>query len=173
MDAAPPPTSPPAPNTTREAAPEPLGVARPAAQDLIAAPPPEEPFLEGPPDGKPRRPLRRSWASRWRVLQRLPMSLMLASLLAGLGIVQLTFQLGNMLYRTVTWTQETNATRSRLLELERDVTILKDAERSASDPLYLEQLARCQGFVGAKETVVVATSAPDTFGENCAARRLP
>ncbi|ANE44692.1 cell division protein FtsB [Deinococcus puniceus] len=98
---------------------------------------------------------------------------MLTSLLAGLGIVQLSFQLGLMTYRSITWTQETRAAQTRVQGLERDVQVLQDAERAANDPVYLEQLARCQGFVGAKETVVVSPTAPSTPSENCNARRLP
>ncbi|UQN07338.1 cell division protein FtsB [Deinococcus sp. QL22] len=159
MDAAPPPT-PPSP------APEQLG------------PEPFVPTLKGGSTAQdtastPTPPRRRTLAARWRSVQRLPVTLMLASLLAGLGIVQLSFQLGLIAYRTTTWTQETNATQSRVQGLERDVRVLQDAERAASDPVYLEQLARCQGFVGAKETVVVSPAAPSTPSENCTARRLP
>ncbi|THF70162.1 cell division protein FtsB [Deinococcus sp. Arct2-2] len=124
-------------------------------------------------DTIPVPPRRRTLASRWRSVQRLPVTLMLASLLAGLGIVQLSFQLGLIAYRTTTWTQETNATQSRVRGLESDVKVLQDAARSASDPSYLEQLARCQGFVGAKETVVVSPTAAGTYSDNCTARRLP
>ncbi|MDB5044275.1 MAG: cell division protein FtsB [Deinococcus sp.] len=163
MDPAPPPTPlPPAPKP----APEPV-VPEPsewtAQDDETTAPAPESPRLP---------PRRRTLAARWRALQRLPVTLMLASLLAGLGIVQLSFQLGLIVYRTTTWSQETRDTETRVRGLEQDVKVLQDAERSASDPIYLEQLARCQGFVGATETVVVATTAPAT-SENCDVRRLP
>lgn len=160
-------------------------------QDMDAAPPPSppapeqvgpEPFVPTLPDddstpqdtsSTPAAPRRRTLAARWHALHRLPITLMVASLLAGLGIVQLSFQLGLIAYRTTTWTQETNATQSRVRGLEQDVRVLQDAERSASDPVYLEQLARCQGFVGATETVVVSPSAPSTPSDNCAVRRLP
>ncbi|WP_235183285.1 cell division protein FtsB [Deinococcus phoenicis] len=121
----------------------------------------------------PPSPPRRDLRAAWRQVQRLPVTLMLASLLAGLGIVQLTFQLGNLAYRSVTWTRETHATQVRIQGLERDVRVLQEAERGANDPAYLEVLARCQGFVGENEDVVVATGAPETPGENCAALRLP
>lgn len=123
-----------------------------------------------PPDlPPPRRDLR----ATWRQVQRLPLTLMLASLLAGLGIVQLTFQLGNLAYRTALWTRDTHAAEARIQALERDVRVLQEAERGASDPAYLEILARCQGFVGEGEQIVVAPNAPETPGENCAVRRLP
>ncbi|MFB9990726.1 cell division protein FtsB [Deinococcus oregonensis] len=169
MDAAPPPTpSPPAPRTVTE----PVTEQDVAEQVAASALPDEESTLQDS-GTAPRPPRRRTLASRWRAAQRLPVTLMLASLLAGLGIVQLSFQLGLMAYRSVTWTQETRATQSRVQGLEQDVKVLQDAERSASDPSYLEQLARCQGFVGAAETVVVSSTAPGTPSDNCVARRLP
>lgn len=110
---------------------------------------------------------------RWRVLSRLPIIMMLASLLLGLGIVQLTFQIGNSIYRSATWQNETRETKARVAGLQKDVKILQDAESSASDPAYLEQLARCQGFVGRNEAVIVSPNAPTNPGESCAPVRLP
>ncbi|BDP40687.1 hypothetical protein DAETH_06560 [Deinococcus aetherius] len=128
------------------------------------------------PDPPPSHP-DRGLLSRWRQVRRLPFTLMLASLLAGLGIVQLTFQIGNLGYRSVTWLRETRATQERVAALERDVRVLQEAVAAADDPTYLEQLARCQGFVGAQEDVIVAVGAPETpgetTGENCVVRRLP
>lgn len=151
--------APPKPEET--ASPEPLGA-------VGVAPPAEEERQDAP--SSPRGTLQ----GRWRVLSRMPIIMMLASLLLGLGIVQLTFQLGNSVYRSVTWQKETVATRARVKALQDDVKILEDAERWASDPTYLEQLARCQGYVGRNETVVVATSAStDPGGESCTPVRLP
>ncbi|WP_235610305.1 cell division protein FtsB [Deinococcus aerius] len=126
-----------------------------------------------PPDPPPSPP--RGLGARWRQVQRLPLTLILTSLLAGLGIVQLSFQLGNLAYRTATWTRETRQTQARIRGLERDLRLLRDAERAAQDPAYLEVLARCQGFVGENEEVVVAPGAPETPGElqNCMTLRLP
>ena len=116
-------------------------------------------------------------AGRWHALNRrwgrLPITLMIASLLLGLGIVQLSFQIGNSIYRSVTWSQDTRATLGRVHGLESDVHILQDAQKMASDPAYLEQLARCQGFVGGKEKVVVASNAPTNPGSSCDVVRLP
>ncbi len=124
-----------------------------------------------PPD--PPSPPTRGPGARWRQVQRLPLTLMLTSLLAGLGIVQLSFQLGNLAYRTLSWARETQGTQARIRGLERDLRLLRDAERAAQDPAYLEVLARCQGFVGEQEEVVVAPGAPETPGENCVTLRLP
>lgn len=122
-----------------------------------------------PPPSGPAPGLR----ARWRQVRRLPFTLMITSLLAGLGIVQLSFQLGNLAYRTVIWTGETRAAEARIGALERDVRVLREAAAAAQDPAYLEQLARCQGFVGTEEEIIVAVGAPETPGENCAVRRLP
>lgn len=111
--------------------------------------------------------------SLWRRVGRLPLSMMLASVLAALGIVQLSFQLGNTAYRSLTWSAQTRETHARIRSLERDVKILEDAERNASNPDYLREQARCQGFVSAQEQVVVATNAPENPGENCQVVRLP
>lgn len=150
--------------------------------DAAPPPPPEDmdPTPESGPESDKKDTVvsqRGTLAGRWqalnRQLSRLPIIMMLASLLLGLSIVQLTFQIGNSVYRSVTWKQETRETLKQVKQLQRDVNILKDAERMASDPTYLEQLARCQGFVGGKEEVVVATSASSSPGENCSAVRLP
>jgi cell division protein FtsB len=131
---------------------------------------------DAPPPPVP--PAREPWLERierhLQRLQRLPLTMMVASLLAALGIVQLTFQLGNSVYRTVTWSAETRQTQARVETLERDVQILRDAVRASQDPEYLRALARCRGFVGKNERVVVASDAPDTPpGENCKALRVP
>ncbi|QLG12279.1 cell division protein FtsB [Deinococcus sp. D7000] len=101
------------------------------------------------------------------------MTMMLTSLLAGLGIVQLSFQLINTGYRSVTWTRQTQEAQGRIQGLERDVQVLQDAETNANTPGYLRELARCQGFVGQNERVVVSPDAPESPGENCRALRLP
>lgn len=121
----------------------------------------------------PPPPPSRGLGTRWRQVQRLPLTLMLACALTGLGIVQLTFQLGNLTYRTLTWQQDTRAANTRIAALERDLRVLREAERGALDPEYLEVLARCQGFVGDNEEIVVAEGAPETPGENCATLRVP
>lgn len=121
----------------------------------------------------PPPPLRRDWRARWRQVQRLPVALMLTSLLTALGIVQLTFQLGNLVYRTLTWTGETRQTQEHIRTLERDLRVLREAEQAALDPSYLEILARCQGFVGADEKVIVSPQAPETPSENCDTLRVP
>ena len=123
----------------------------------------------------PRRD--RTWQDtlrrQWRLLQRLPLSMMLASLLLFLGSVQMVYQLGNNIYRTVVWRQETAQTQARVEKLQGELRILKDAEAAAADPAYLRTLARCYGYVGQGETVVVAKGAPDSPAEICDMQRLP
>ena len=98
--------------------------------------------------------------------------MIIASLLLGLGTVQLAFQIGNSAYRTVTWRQETAEVQARVDALQRDVRTLKDAQQAASTVEYLRTLARCQGFVDPGELVVVATGA-QTSGTICDSLRLP
>ncbi|WP_229784826.1 cell division protein FtsB [Deinococcus radiotolerans] len=123
-------------------------------------------------DLPPPPPPRRDW---WRRLQRLPLSMMIASALLALGIVQLTFQLGHSLYRTSTWTRDTQATQARTRELERDIEELQDAVKYTQTPEHLQELARCLGYVGVKEKKIVALNAPtvDRPTEICKTLRVP
>ena len=129
-------------------------------------------MLRGVTDLPPPPPPRRDW---WRRLQRLPLSMILASVLLGLGIVQLTFQLGNSLYRTTTWSRDTQDTRARIQTLERDVQELQDAVQAARTPERLRELARCRGWVDTSEEVVVSRDAPapGTPTETCKTLRVP
>lgn len=113
------------------------------------------------------------WRLAWRQAQRLPLTMMIASLLTGLGIVQLSFQLVNSAYRSVTWSRETRETRDRVRTLERDVQVLREVEAHSSTPEYLQEQARCNGYVGVDEQVVVARGAPQMTGEPCKSVRLP
>lgn len=130
--------------------------------DAPAPPPPPAPSRQ---PGRSRVTLRR--------LARLPLTMMLTSLLAGLGIVQLSFQLINTGYRSLSWTRQTQEARGRVQGLERDVQVLQDAATNANTPGYLRELARCQGFVGKDERVIVSPDAPESPGENCRVLRLP
>ncbi|WP_229783976.1 cell division protein FtsB [Deinococcus sedimenti] len=123
-------------------------------------------------DLPPPPPPRRDW---WRRLQRLPLSMMLASALLALGIVQLTFQVGHSLYRTTTWTRDTEAAQARIRDLERDIEELQDAVAAAQTPEHLRELARCEGFVGVTEKKIVARSASPQDGptEICKILRVP
>ncbi|MFB0641065.1 cell division protein FtsB [Deinococcus radiodurans] len=119
------------------------------------------------------RTWRETWRLRSRQLRRLPLTMMITCLLLLLGSVQAAFQIGNNVYRSWTWTQETEQVRGRVAALQSDLHMLKDAEAAAQDPAYLQILARCQGFVRVGETVVVASGAPSTPPETCDSRRLP
>lgn len=131
---------------------------------------------EGPPPPSPA-PRQARWADRWRLAwrqaQRLPLTMMIASLLTGLGIVQLSFQVVNSAYRSVTWSRETRDTRHRVQTLQRDVQVLKAVQANSSSPEYLQEQARCNGYVGVNERVVVARGAPQMTGEPCKTIRLP
>ncbi|MDV6373117.1 cell division protein FtsB [Deinococcus arenicola] len=136
--------------------------------------------MTAPPPSTPPPPPPSRWAV-WQLhvrrlarrLMRLPLTMMLTSLLAGLGIVQLSFQLVNTAYRSSTGSQQSAEARTHIQSLERDVQVLQDAEDNAVTPGYLRELARCQGFVGVGERVVVSPEAPASPGENCSVVRLP
>lgn len=125
------------------------------------------------PPSPPGPDWRSSLRWRWRRLLRLPLSLMIATLLLSLGSVQAVYQMGNIAYRSWLWKGETAEVQTRVDRLESDVRVLKAAERAGNDPAYLETLARCQGFVRRGEKVIVATSAPAAPSEICAPVRLP
>lgn len=119
----------------------------------------------------------RSWQDtlrlRWRLVQRLPLTMMMTCLLLSLGSLQMVYQVGNNLYRTSRWTQETAQTQARVEQLQGELRHLKAAETAAADPEYLRTLARCYGYVGRGEQVIVATGAPSDPAEICDIQRLP
>ncbi|ULH14618.1 septum formation initiator family protein [Deinococcus sp. KNUC1210] len=109
----------------------------------------------------------------WSDIRRFPVSMMLACLLAGLGSVQMTFLIGNSLYRSYTWTTEHHQIDSELRSLNVDLRVLRETQARANDPEALRAQARCLGFVGKGETVVVAENAPSGINDNCDAVRMP
>ena len=109
----------------------------------------------------------------WRRFQRLPLLMILTSFLAALGMIQTSFQIGHMIYRSVIWNAENAVAQKNIRELERDIANLKAAQTSLNDSVYMSELARCQGFVGADEAVIIDPQAPKTQGDNCAAIRFP
>ncbi|WP_407569832.1 cell division protein FtsB [Deinococcus altitudinis] len=117
-----------------------------------------------------------SWPGRlptWAEVQRLPVSMMIACLLAGLGAVQLTFLIGNGLYRSYVWQAQTRTVKGEIAALNTDLRVLREAQAHADDPQELQAQARCLGFVGKGETVIVAQDAPDGASNNCDAVRMP
>ncbi|MFC4454386.1 septum formation initiator family protein [Deinococcus sonorensis] len=121
-----------------------------------------------------------TWKLPWKVpnlrglpWQQLPLTLMLASALAALGSVQMTFLIGNSLYRHYAWQAETRTVQREVAQLRQDLRVLQDTRAHGSDPDYLSAMARCLGFVGTGETVVVAQGATDGPGGNCDPVRLP
>ncbi|MGY2896100.1 cell division protein FtsB [Deinococcus sp. UYEF24] len=109
----------------------------------------------------------------WAEVQRLPVSMMIACLLAGLGAVQLTFLIGNGLYRSYVWQTQTRTVKQEIASLNTDLRVLREAQAHADDPQELQAQARCLGFVGKGETVIVAQDAPDGASNNCDAVRMP
>lgn len=113
----------------------------------------------------------------WAALSRLPMTMILASALAGLGIIQMAFLLGNGIYRYHTWRQQTVQVSRQRDELRQQVGVLQAVKSRANDAEYLTGLARCLGYVQPDETVLVASGAREQQGEvpsgNCETVRLP
>ena len=110
----------------------------------------------------------------WAEVQRLPLSLMIACLLAALGTVQMTFLIGNGLYRNHMWQQEIRSVKLDTLALNTDLRVLNEALAHADDPQEVQAQARCLGFVGRSETVIVDQNAQGgPGGNNCDAVRMP
>ncbi len=99
--------------------------------------------------------------------------MVIACLLAGLGTVQLTFLIGNGLYRAYVWQQQTRTVQGQIAALNIDLRVLREAQAHADDPQELQAQARCLGFVGKDETVVVAQDAPAGSSNTCDAVRMP
>jgi hypothetical protein len=99
--------------------------------------------------------------------------MVLASVLAGLGIVQMSFMVGQSLYRSYEWTREITVLRGEIRDLQSDLRTLREVEARTSTPEYLRDLARCQGFVGKEENVVVDERATAARQGNCEPVRLP
>ncbi|ADV68616.1 hypothetical protein [Deinococcus maricopensis] len=109
----------------------------------------------------------------WQQWRRLPLAMVIASVLAGLGIVQMTFLIGHTAYRSVTWSREARQARADVKVLREDIRVLTEVQTHANDPVYLGALARCLGFVGAEERVVVDENAVEPKSGNCEPVRLP
>lgn len=112
-------------------------------------------------------------ARRFGNLRRVPLLMVITSALAGLGIVQMTFLLGQGAYRALNWSAEARAIEAENGQLRRDIAVLSAVRDQAATPEYLRDLARCQGFVGAREEVVVAEDASVTAQGNCESVKLP
>lgn len=109
----------------------------------------------------------------WRAVQRWPIILMLASLFLGLSIVQLTFHFAHTIYRSMTWSQDITSFKTRIAKLEADINMLEDANKNVGSDEYMEQLARCEGFVKEDEQIIVAQNASEASGSTCVTHRVP
>ena len=80
----------------------------------------------------------------------------LLTILLGLGLLQLTIWTGLTLYRHMDAVQAASFEQLKIDELKLDIKVLKErATQAREDKLYLERLARKQGFVKRDETVIV------------------
>jgi cell division protein FtsB len=81
---------------------------------------------------------------------------LLLTILLGLGLLQLTIWTGLTLYRHMDAAQAASLEQLKINELKLEVKVLKErATQARQDKLYLERLARKQGFVKSGETVIV------------------
>ena len=81
---------------------------------------------------------------------------LLLTILLGLGLLQLTIWTGLTLYRHVDAAQAASVEQERINKLKLEIKLLKErATQAREDTLYLERLARKQGFVKRGETVIV------------------
>jgi cell division protein FtsB len=93
------------------------------------------------------KPLRILWNS-------LPQVLLTA--LLSLGLLQLTIWTGLTLHRHVEAAAAASVEQQKITELKRDIKLLRErATQARENKLYLERLARKQGFVKRGETVIV------------------
>jgi cell division protein FtsB len=78
------------------------------------------------------------------------------TLLLAAGLVQLTLWTGATLYRHVDAAQAASLEQAKITNLKLEVKLLEErAKQAREDKLYLERLARKQGFVMRGETVIV------------------
>mgnify|MGYP001759710112 CR=1 FL=1 len=121
-----------------------------------------------PPPPSPPAPL-----PLWRRLARLPLIPMALCLLCGAGILQNIYHMGMNVYRSVTWSGELQQVKAENAHLRQDIRILNDAKVQLNNPAYMEELARCWGYVSQNERVLVVQDAPAVIGSNCDEYRLP
>lgn len=89
----------------------------------------------------------------------------------SLGIVQQVFLLGQSVVRTAQWVMDARAEQALITELREDVRALRDVVSQSAAPEGMRELARCQGFVGMDEDVLVDVAAAPG-GRICGPRPL-
>ncbi len=81
---------------------------------------------------------------------------LLLTLVLAAGLVQLTIWTGATLYRHLDAAQASNLELQKISALKLELKLLTErAKQAREDKLYLERLARKQGFVRRGETVIV------------------
>ena len=95
------------------------------------------------------------------------------SLAAALGLMQMTLFIGYSLHRSFEQRGQIALERVQVAALEQKVAQLKELKGKAQDPLFLEELARCQGFVKGGERVLIDSSmVGKSEAAPCAPRKL-
>ncbi len=85
--------------------------------------------------------------------ERIPTLLM--TLVAALGLLQITALILLTLYRHFDWSYRADLKRQEVQQLQLEVKELQQRVKLSTDPAYLEGLARKQGFIREGERVVV------------------
>lgn len=103
--------------------------------------------------------------------------LMLSCGVFALGSVQTVFHLAGGVMRARAWQEQTAGTlhnNERLLE---EINILRSAKTQLAGDSYMEEIARCWGYVGAGERVIISAAHSETArlptASNCQEYRLP
>lgn len=99
--------------------------------------------------------------SHWRAGVQRSWPMMLLSGLLMAGIIQMTFFIGQILWRSADWALQTRASQTRAALIEEEINVIKDGLKAQQDPRYLESRARCLGFVKEGEKVVIALPSPE------------
>jgi cell division protein FtsB len=79
----------------------------------------------------------------------------LFTVVAALGLLQITALILLTLYRHFDWSYQAEQKRAVVQQLQLEVKELRERQKLSSDPAYLEGLARKQGFIREGERVIV------------------
>ncbi len=79
----------------------------------------------------------------------------LLGILLALGIAQMTLLIGSAAYQTFRWESQIRVAEGQVHALKRQVAVLSKGVTAMQNSAYLRELARCFGFVGAADRILV------------------
>ncbi|MFN8508960.1 MAG: hypothetical protein U0Z75_00040 [Deinococcaceae bacterium] len=83
----------------------------------------------------------------------------LISLIAAIGLMQMTLFIGYVIVRSLQKVEQMAQEKQTIETLEAEINGLKELRsRAQNDPIFLMELARCQGFLDHSETAIVDQS---------------